>query len=198
MTGAVRLRDVEVEWRAQIERCLDAGLKLQFLNSHEHIHMLPVLFPLAQVLADAFHVPHLRLATANLGRSHGAGALLRGAIIGTVAAICRRRLVRPAARFMGLEASGRLGLRDLDALTADLQPGGVYELMCHPGRLDRAEVTDARLLQYHAWEGELAALTDPRAKALLAERGIRLVGYRDIAVSGDRLMPRGSRPCDDR
>ena len=191
MLGAIRVRDVQIEWRAQIERCLDAGLTLQFLNSHEHIHMLPLLFPLAQAFADEYGIPHLRLATADLKRSRGAAALLRGAIIGTVAAYCRRQLVRPAAHFLGLEASGRLGIDDLDALTADLQPGGVYELMCHPGRLDRSEVSNPRLLDYHDWEGELATLTDPRAKALLDERGIRLVGYRDVVADSGRLMPRG-------
>jgi hypothetical protein len=191
MLGAIRVRDVQVEWRAQIERCLDAGLTLQFLNSHEHIHMLPVLFPLVQASADDYGIAHLRLATADLKRGRGAGALLRGSIIGTVAAYCRRQLARPAARFLGLEASGRLRIGDLDSLTAGLQPGGVYELMCHPGRLDRSEVNDPRLLGYHDWEGELATLTDPRAKALLNERGIRLVGYRDVVADSGRLMPRG-------
>lgn len=191
LIGAVRRSEIEVEWRAQIERCLDAGLKLHFLNSHEHIHMLPALFPLAQSLADEYGIPHLRFATADLRQSRGAAALLRGATIGAVAFVCRRRLVRPVARFLGLEASGRLRIDDLEMLTAGLRPGSIYELMCHPGRLDRSEVNDPRLLGYHEWEGELAALTDPRAKALLEERGIRLVGYRDIVVDGDRLAPRG-------
>jgi hypothetical protein len=190
LTGAVRRREIEVEWRAQIERCLDSGLKLQFLNSHEHIHMLPVLFPLAQAFADEYRVPHLRFATADLARSRGGAGLLRGAIIAAVAAACRRRLARPVAGFLGLEASGRLRLADLDAATARLAPGAVYELMCHPGRFDPAEVADPRLLAYHDWEGELATLTDPRAQELLAARGIRVVGYRDVAVAGERLVAR--------
>ncbi len=190
ISGAVRLRDVEAEWRAQIERCLDGGLKLHFLNSHEHIHMLPPLLPLVQALAADYHVPHLRFATADLPRSHSAGALIRGAIIGAVSVVCRRRLVRPVARFLGLEASGRLRPADLDVITAKLRPGSVYELMCHPGRFDPSEVNDPRLLAYHDWENELATLTDPRAPALLAERGIRLVGYRDIAVEGEQLVAR--------
>ncbi len=190
MLGTVRDRDVEVEWRAQIERCLDAGLTLHFLNSHEHIHMLPALFMRVQALAAEHRIPHVRLAAAALARSGGAGGLLRGVIIRVLETAARRRATQPAARFLGLEASGRLGLADLDAVTASVQPGCVYELMCHPGHLDRAEVNDPRLLDYHDWEGELATLTDPRAKALLRERGIRLVGYRDIAVEGGRLVAR--------
>ena len=188
--GSVRVHEVAAEWRAQIERCLDAGLKLQFLNSHEHIHMLPVLFTLVQAFAKEYQIPHVRLASADLRRYRGGGALLRGAIIGALAALARRRATQTVARFLGLEASGKLSLADLDAVTSDLQPGTVYELMCHPGRFDRAEVTDPRLLRYHDWQGELATLTDPRAKALLAERGIRLVGYRDLQVSNERLVLR--------
>ncbi len=190
LTGAVRVREVETEWRAQIERCLDDGLKIQFLNSHEHIHMLPALFARVLALAADYGIAHVRLARADLARSGAPGGLLRGSIIAALAALARRRVARPVARFLGLEASGRLSFAELDRLTARLQPGGVYELMCHPGRFDSAEVSDPRLLAYHDWQGELAALTDPRAKALLAERDIRLVGYRDLAVEGDRLVPR--------
>ncbi len=187
MLGVVRPADVEVEWRAQIERCRRAGLKLHFLNSHEHIHMLPALFRLAQGLADEFRIPHLRFATTGLAWRSVGGAV-RAAIVKALAAIDRRRLARPVARFVGLEASGRLRLSDLDAVTSGLQPGGVYELMCHPGHPAAAEVNDPRLLSYHDWAGELATLIDPRAKSLLESRGIRLVGYRDIAVDGGRLL----------
>lgn len=190
LAGAVRRREVEAEWRAQIERCLDAGLTLQFLNSHEHIHMLPVLFPLVQALAVDYRIAHLRFATADVKHSRSAATLLRSAIISAVAVACRRRLTRPVARFVGLETSGRLRIADLDAMTRKLQPGGIYELMCHPGRLDRSEVTNPRLLDYHDWESELATLTDPHAKALLEQRGIRLVGYRDIAIEGNQLVAR--------
>jgi hypothetical protein len=191
--GSIGVDRVRVEWRAQIERCLDAGLKLQFLNSHEHLHMLPALFPLAQALADEYSIPHVRFTTADLGRSRGSAALFRGAILGAVGAVCRRRLARPVARFLGLEASGRLRFEDLDAATARLEAGAVHELMCHPGRFDPAEVTDARLIGYHDWEGELATLTDARTRELLDARGIRVLGYRDVAASDGRLVPRPGR-----
>jgi hypothetical protein len=188
MAGSIGVGDVEREWRTQIERCTAAGLKPRFLNSHEHIHMLPVLFPLARRLAEEFRIPHVRFTTARLARSKGGGALLRGGIIRVLAAVASRRASRPSAHFIGLECSGRIGLDDLDAMTADLRPGHVYELMCHPGRLDPAEVTDRRLLHYHDWEGELAALTDPKARALLEQRGVRRIGYRDIEIRDGRLV----------
>jgi chitin disaccharide deacetylase len=204
-TGGVAVHAVESEWRAQVERCLRAGLTLRFLNSHEHIHMHPRLFGLVQRLADAYAIPHLRFTTGTppaarrvgatggatgVARAGGAGALLRGVIVAALAASVRRRLDRPVARFLGLECSGRLGRADLAAIAAGLQPGTVYELMCHPGRPDPAEVTDPRLLRYHDWQGELAALTDPAVRADLEAHGVRVVGYRDVEVQGGRLQPR--------
>ncbi len=189
LSGTVRIVDVEAEWRAQIERCLEAGLNIRFLNSHEHIHMLPALFDRVLALAAEYGIAHVRLADADLRRSGTGAALLRGTIIAALARLARRKVARPVARFLGLEASGRLSLNELDRLTARLQPGAVYELMCHPGRFDPAEGAGARLRAYHDWEGELAALTDPRARSLLAERGIRLLRYRDLTTDGGRLAP---------
>jgi hypothetical protein len=193
--GTLRLPAVQAEWRAQIERCLQAGLTLRFLNSHEHIHMHPRLFPLVQALADEYAIAHIRFTTAGTARARGAGALARSGIVNALAASVRGRLRRPVARFLGLESSGRIGREELAAVTADLQPGKVYELMCHPGRLDRAEVTDPRLLSYHDWEREFAALTDPDVRAMLEARGIRVVGYRHVDVAGARLVPSDAETC---
>ena len=192
--GTVRQQAEQAEWRAQIERCLHAGHAVRILNSHEHVHMHPRLFPLVQALADEYAIAHVRFTTATMTRARGAGALARSAIVNALAASVRSRLRRPVARFLGLECSGRVGREDLDAVAAQLQPGEVYELMCHPGRFDPAEVGDPRLLRYHDWERELAALTDARARTMLEERGIQVVGYRHLQVDGDRLCARRAVP----
>jgi predicted glycoside hydrolase/deacetylase ChbG (UPF0249 family) len=185
---SIPLERVAAEWRAQIERCMECGLQPRFLNSHEHLHMLPALFRLVMRLADEFGIPHVRFTTGRLGGGLGPGAGLRSALITALATINRRRTKSEFAAFLGLETSGRLDLGALDAATAGLNPGGVHELMCHPGRLDPGEVIDRRLLAYHDWEGELAALTDPRARALLEERGVRLIGYRHVTRRDGRLV----------
>jgi hypothetical protein len=96
----------------------------------------------------------------------------------------------PAPRFLGLAASGRLSLEDLEREALTMQPGGIYELMCHPGHLDAQEVSEGRLLAYHAWEGELSALTSPLARSMLESRGVRLIGYRHLEVRDGQLAVR--------
>jgi predicted glycoside hydrolase/deacetylase ChbG (UPF0249 family) len=186
----IGVADVEREWRAQIERCLGQGLALRFLNSHEHIHMLPPLFPVAQSLAREYGIEHVRFPTAQQPTGAGAGALLRASIMKTLEAANRGRVSGPVPRFLGLESSGRLNEPDIERIIAGLSAGEVGELMCHPGELDPAEVNDPRLLGYHDWVGELRALTGSRVREALHRFGVRLVGYRHLSVDGVRLLPR--------
>ena len=190
LAGIVKTEDVQHEWRAQIERCLDNGLPLRFLNSHEHLHMLPSLFAVTRVLAKDYAIPHIRFPRARLFGKSRSGSLIRGAVIKALESINRHHADTPSAQFLGLETSGKLDLPYLQRSLPRLRAGEIYELMCHPGEFDAREVTDTRLPRYHDWEGELAVLTSAAARALLDHHGIRLIGYRHLEVRGDRLAVR--------
>lgn len=178
LSGAVPLDAVRAEWRAQIEAVLRLGLPVRFLNSHEHVHMLPGLFALAQALAAEYRIPHVRLTRAEWLPPSGFAGLLRSGLLQAMQWAAQSRAAPGAPRFIGLGRSGRLDLAYLKTVFARLEPGLTYELMCHPGRFDPAEITDPRLLAYHAWEAELALLTSPQLKDLYDEHGIRIVNYR--------------------
>src|ERR1041384_950574 len=60
LSGLLRPDHVRAEWRAQIERCLDIGLRVRFLNSHEHVHMLPSLSGVVAELAAQYGIEHVR------------------------------------------------------------------------------------------------------------------------------------------
>ena len=183
--GRLRQRHVKVEWSAQIERCLELGLKPRFLNSHEHVHMWPRLNALAWELAEAYGIPHVRhvapewsFSVRAIPRSLAMSALSQAGSILSQASGGRERLLAP--RLLGLSASGRLDLRYLKRRFASLKDGAVYELMCHPGRFDPEEVQDGRLISYHRWEDELRMLTDPSFQQLCTESSIKLVGFRHL------------------
>jgi len=61
VTGRIRLLDIEREFRAQIERCLLAGLKPTHLDSHQHTHALPLIFPIAIRMASEYAIPGIRI-----------------------------------------------------------------------------------------------------------------------------------------
>lgn len=49
--------EVEKEWDAQIQRFLSFGLKPTHLDSHHHVHMIPVLQPVIVKLSQKYDLP---------------------------------------------------------------------------------------------------------------------------------------------
>jgi predicted glycoside hydrolase/deacetylase ChbG (UPF0249 family) len=82
--------------------------------------------------------------------------------------------------------AGRLTFERLAAALPDVE--GVSELVCHPG------IGDAALAAVYpwgyGWEGETAALCDPRLPDLLRARGIELTSFsRLLSPAFPRVLP---------
>lgn len=175
LRGKISIDDVRREWCAQIEACYQ-GRQLAFLNSHEHIHMLPALFPLVLELAQAYQISHVRITQADW-LSCRLSALFRNTAIQAMRTLNQLKYKAQAPPFLGLSCSGKLSYRYLDAVFSKLTPGIRYELMCHPGHFDPNEITDVKLQSYHDWEGELLLLQSPKTHSLYEKYGIRLDYY---------------------
>lgn len=59
-------RQVEIEMRAQIAKYLATGLPLQHLDSHRHVHIIPVIFKVMRKLQKEFEVPRIRVMNENM------------------------------------------------------------------------------------------------------------------------------------
>ncbi|HKW95475.1 MAG TPA: ChbG/HpnK family deacetylase [Methylomirabilota bacterium] len=103
--------------------------------------------------------------------------------------------VRYVGDFYGQWADGRtdlslIGIDSLVALLQKLRPG-FTELACHPG------AAGCRFDAVYSWQRELEvrALTDPRAKAVVARAGIRLISYREYPTLVEpTTTPRSTGP----
>jgi predicted glycoside hydrolase/deacetylase ChbG (UPF0249 family) len=83
------------------------------------------------------------------------------------------------AQFYGLSNTGFLNTRSIQDILCRLREG-VSELMCHPGYVDGELVkAGTRLLAQR--EVEALALTARNVKKLVADEGIQLVSYQDLA-----------------
>lgn len=188
LARGINADDVRREWRTQIERCCAARLQPVFLNSHEHIHMLPALFPVASTLAHDYGIPHLRFPSSRIGRITSATSLPRAVVMQALGALNRRHVGAPPLRFLGMEASGKLASSYLERVVPQLRAREVYELMCHPGLFDANEVRDVRLTAYHDWQGELRTLTSPATRELLERHHIHVIGYRHLEPTRGRSV----------
>lgn len=179
VTGKLPIKTVRTEWCAQIEAC--QSKKLVFLNSHEHIHALPVLFPLVLELAKAYNIPHVRLPQADWLKPFTGAGLIRNTLMQAMQTLNQRRIKTPTPLFLGLSRSGKLDYAALSQIFATLKAGNSYELMCHVGRFDSSEITDPKLIAYHDWEGELALLQSQQLQELYQRFNIQLSHYHHLA-----------------
>lgn len=179
LLGRLGVATVIDEWRAQIQRCLQAGLKLEFLNSHEHVHMLPALYSKVRGLANEFGIANVRAPQPEWGPTWNLGSCLRNGVF-TAVKVLVPRAPRPEPVLIGVSPSGKLNRAYCEWRFARLTPGATYELMCHPGWSDQEALRDPRLGAYHDWEGELQTLTSSDFSGFLRDNGIALASYADV------------------
>ena len=158
--AAVAARVAPDEARIEIGNQVDAFRKLvgrfpTHLDSHHHVARAAPLFELMIFFARALRVP-LRAQDAEA----------RQAI--------RRERLRAPDHFVGDAGAEPYWTpeRVLEHLGA--VPGGVTEWMTHPGYFDE----DLAYSRYgRQREAEIAGLTDPRAREIIAREGIRLAHF---------------------
>ena len=185
LRGKIRLAEVERELAAQIDRIRMAGIQPSHLDSHQHLHVLPGIGGLVLDLARRFSIRAIRIPAepvafigatpATVGRLVGRGGLTMLANLFRQHAAAAG--IRTSDHFFGMLAGGQLTEPAILAILRRLPPGD-SELMTHPGFADES-LADAFRWDYQ-WDAERQALTAPAVRALLAERQIRLISFREL------------------
>jgi predicted glycoside hydrolase/deacetylase ChbG (UPF0249 family) len=180
-TGRIRLLDIEKEFRAQIEKCLAAGLDLTHVDSHQHTHAWPLIFARAVRVANDYKIRGIRIPRGWPSfRDLSADRFLAKCVLALAgqfdASFFSRGACVTTQRFAGLFESGRLIEASLLQLLGEVQPG-TTELMCHPGCNDPSG-------KYAKWNArrqtEMASLTSQSVKQAIRDLGIELISYRQL------------------
>jgi hopanoid biosynthesis associated protein HpnK len=193
-TRALSLREVEVEWSAQISKVRDAGIEPTHLDGHKHVHMLPGLFEIALRLAKRHGIGAIRVSheasslrsALSTGERRAAVVLKQGVQARGLKLLARnareqaeRAGMSAADYFCGIAQTGELTKEGVARLLRNL-PEGTTELMCHPGYADDALRKTATRLQASR-QKEVEILTDTEIRNLVASQGIRLIDYAFLA-----------------
>jgi dolichyl-phosphate beta-glucosyltransferase len=179
--GRVRMRELRDEWDAQIDRIAAAGVRVAHLDSHHHVHLIPGVWSrVAGPLAEARGLP-LRVMD---GPVWGAGAWpgLKGALLAAASRIAARGRygALAACHGFGTTLTREPTLPVLRSLLSRLKPGESYELVMHPGLVDR-DLVDSGDAYTTGREVELELIVSEEFQAALQQAGLR--AERPLAAS---------------
>jgi len=170
------------EMAAQFEAFAATGLKLDHVNAHKHFHLHPTIASLMVEMAASHGVKGARVPLepqAVLARIEPRKASAVVALTTPFAKSLRRRFRRAGIaapdQVFGLAWSGDMTGERLAGLIRHL-PEGLSEIYTHPATGPYPGSAPG-----YQYEGELAALTDPRLPGLLAAFGVASGGFADFS-----------------
>lgn len=139
---------VSEEWSAQVQRIMDAGVRVSHLDSHHHSHTVPGAFRALKIVQRRFCVRCVRL-TRNLipasGQRLQRGLKLAGKLLWNTSL----RLVPPGTTTVDYFGSVT-DLHEVLRSRGRIRSGATIELMCHPGLVSKVYEHEISLLREQA------------------------------------------------
>jgi hopanoid biosynthesis associated protein HpnK len=190
-SGKIRTDDIATELRAQIQKIRASGIEATHVDTHKHTHAHPRVLNVVCRVAKECGISRIRQPIESFRNSWRTTASDRKGTSTQVVAAAAVRSIAPKFRatlkkfgmttpkhFLGLAMTGQVGPATLRGMIESLEDGAT-EIMFHPGVYDDALAeTGTRLLMQR--ELELQALLDPAVRDTLAQRGVRIISYREL------------------
>ncbi len=179
-------RRLAAEIRAQFEAFRATGLALDHVNAHQHMHLHPTVARLIVEIGRSYGLSAVRLPAEPVAvlRRAFPGEPHRAPVYRPAVAALRRRLrcagLASNDQVFGIAWSGAMVEERVLGLLPHLPPG-VSEIYCHPATRQTSALA-AAMPGYRNSE-ELAALLSPVLRQRIAELGISLVGFGDLAAA---------------
>ena len=164
--GLIKLSDIETELRVQLNKCIQAGIKPTFINSHQHLHLLPGITDMVIKLAIEYDISYIRTVNEPIGLS--GGKLFRKMqlfFLNFLSAIAKKKIRRAGLEsndyFVGFINAGNLSKEDINKVEklAEKYPDKIIELGCHPGYEDEKLRKKFKHWGNYNWQKELRLLT---------------------------------------
>jgi predicted glycoside hydrolase/deacetylase ChbG (UPF0249 family) len=165
---------VKKELEVQVAKVEARGIRIDKLDSHMHLHLLPGIFQTVVELGRTHRIRGLRLPRGDFrwhGLGHMAGSTKQGVLRGL--GLLQARHVTAAGLFTpdalsGVPESEQMTERLLLYIFSSQKPG-VAEVIVHPGHHDGA-MEGWPLSRRYRGKRELVGLTSPQVKELVKRR----------------------------
>lgn len=152
------LKDVEKEFRSQIEKALMMGLVPTHLDSHHHVHLEPQISDVVGDLARELMIP-VRIHT----KEHVPEGL--------------KGILTPERMIASFHGDNLLP-SDLEKAIEAASKYEVAELMCHPGYLDTFVMENSSYNRERA--KELDVLVSDEAREIIKRYNVELISFKDL------------------
>ena len=182
LTNRIRLADIFRELGAQLDKVIAAGIIPTHADSHEHLHVMPGIFPTVLDLLETRNIRRVRIPkifgfrkdflTVGPGAAVGRLGLWNLSTWGKWTA--RRRGFGVPDYFAGKIGDSAADEGFLIRLCEEIPPG-VTEVMLHPG-LDNASLAKDSGW-HHDYEAEYKAICSPALMERLSAAGITVGNY---------------------
>ena len=164
--GLIKNDEVERELEAQIQKILEKGIKPQFINSHQHLHLLPGIMEITISLAKKYGIPYVRIVKEPLGSKGGLARKAQLVFLNFLSWMAKKKIARAGLGcndyFVGFVNAGNISIDDMEyaeCLTKKY-PNKVIELGCHPGYENEELRNKYKRWGNYNWEKELNLLKD--------------------------------------
>jgi len=186
---AILIDQIRSEIRAQLAKALDFGLALTHVDSHQHVHMNPVIFAVLEEEASAFGIRRIRLSREPFEALFFSGAysqilqrnnLAKWLVTRAYAQWIKPRLETPEL-FFGILNSGAVLKRVLLNILATIPCDKLVEICVHPGLPDPSSAGLGNRFEAFSTSVfrrlEHDALVDPEVSALIQKRRLLLQSF---------------------
>lgn len=163
--GLIALSDIEREVNSQLKKILVSGIRPRFINSHQHLHLLPGISSIFVKVAAENNIPYIRTVSEPFFQSRGGLFRKIQSLFLAVLSSLARRKIRDAGLetndiFLGFSVAGNLGPEEINLgrMLYKRFPNKIIEIGCHPGREDSGlKARYGHWGSYH-WRAELDLL----------------------------------------
>jgi predicted glycoside hydrolase/deacetylase ChbG (UPF0249 family) len=173
---AIDADEVAAECEAQLAALAASGIRVTHIDSHRHVHALPVVRGAVASVAMRHGLPLRRPVESAAWFPFDASAQLHKAVV-AAAWVATGTSVAPRTtdHFVGISLQGGSALGRRLPTVLDRIARGTTELMVHPGRVDAALESADR----YTWQRqlELATLVSPVVRDRLRRGDLTLIGF---------------------
>lgn len=178
--GRVDAAEAAAECEAQVAAIVGAGIECTHIDSHRHVHALPVIHGAVAAVAAKLALPLRRPLESHRRAEGGLASQLHRGVIGAAWRVSGggTEATRAADHFIGVSLQGSPRFSAQFVFAVDGLLPGTTEFMVHPGHVDDAlKSIDAYTVQR---ERELEALVSRSVRDRLQREDLELINFRAL------------------